>query len=254
MDIRYDKWYSTALGREMEIKSYGHAGKCVLYIPCQDGRFYDFENFGMLDAWRPFIEAGQAMVFAVDTIDTETWSYKNGNPYWRIRRHEDWVRYLCEEVVPYMHAKCDNRGAQSDGVMVFGASLGATHAANLYFRFPDLFDTVLALSGLYDAAYGFDGYMDEKVYLNSPINYIPNMAPDHPYLEKYRRNRAVFCVGQGPWEIPESTRALERALRDKGIPAMVDYWGHDVQHDWCWWFKQVEYFVPQLLEKKEEST
>ena len=43
-------------------------------------------------------------------------------------------------------------------------------------------------------------------------------------------------------------------LDEKGIPAMVDYWGHDVQHDWCWWFKQVEYFVPQLLEKKEEST
>ena len=53
MEIRYDKWYSPALGRDMEIKTYGRGGKPVLYIPCQDGRFYDFENFGMLDAWRP---------------------------------------------------------------------------------------------------------------------------------------------------------------------------------------------------------
>ena len=52
--------------------------------------------------------------------------------------------------------------------MVFGCSLGATHAANLFFRRPDLFDRVLALSGIYDASYGFDGYMDEGVYLNSP--------------------------------------------------------------------------------------
>ena len=62
MEIRYDKWYSPALGRDMEIKTYGRGGKPVLYIPCQDGRFYDFENFGMLDAWRPFLDAGQVTV------------------------------------------------------------------------------------------------------------------------------------------------------------------------------------------------
>ena len=249
MEIRYDKWHSPSLGRDMEIKTYGRGGKPVLYIPCQDGRFYDFENFGMLDAWRPFLEAGQATVFSVDTLDTETWSYKNGNPYWRIRRHEDWMRYLTEEVVPFIRMICREYGWKTNpGVMAFGSSLGATHAANLYFRFPDLFDEVLALSGIYDASYGFDGYMDEKVYLNSPLNYLPNMAPDHPFMEKYRRNRAVFCVGQGPWEIPESTRELDRVLKEKGIPATVDYWGYDVQHDWSWWFKQVAYFVPKLLE------
>ena len=248
METYYEKWYSPALGREMELKVYGRGGKPVLYIPCQDGRFYDFENFGMLDAWRPYLEDGKATVFSVDTLDFETWSYKNGNPYWRIRRHEDWMRYLTEEVVPFIRMRCHEFGWQTvPGVLVFGSSLGATHAANLYFRFPDLFDQVLALSGIYDAAYGFDGYMDEKVYLNSPLHYLPNMPADHAYMEKYRRNKAVFCVGQGPWEIPESTRALERVLREKGIPATVDYWGYDVQHDWCWWFKQVEYFVPKLL-------
>ena len=144
MKINYIKKYSAALGREMEIKSYGHGGKCVLYIPCQDGRFYDFENFGMLDAWRPFIEAGQAMVFAVDTIDTETWSYKNGNPYWRIRRHEEWMRYLSGEVVPYIREVCRGYGWQSDpGILAFGCSLGAMHAANLYFHYPEAFESCL---------------------------------------------------------------------------------------------------------------
>ena len=149
MEIRYDKWYSPALGRDMEIKTYGRGGKPVLYIPCQDGRFYDFENFGMLDAWRPFLDAGQATVFSVDTLDTETWSYKNGNPYWRIRRHEDWMRYLTDEVVPFIRMICREYGWKTNpGVMAFGASLGATHAANLYFRFPDTFDELLALSGI----------------------------------------------------------------------------------------------------------
>ena len=88
MEMEYCKWYSPALDREMEVKFYGHAGKPVLYIPCQNGRFYDFENFGMTGAWSRFLESGQAMVCAVDTIDAETWSDRDRDPADRIRRYE----------------------------------------------------------------------------------------------------------------------------------------------------------------------
>ena len=248
MDTHYEKWYSPSLGREMELKVYGRGGKPVLYIPCQDGRFYDFENFKMTDTWAPFIESGQATVFSVDTMDKETWSDKTGDPYRRICRHEEWVSYLTNEVVPYIRSFSRGYGWQVDpGIMTFGCSLGATHAVNLYFRFPRLFDEVLALSGVYDIAYGFDGYMDDMVYLNAPVLYLANMPSDHPYMDLYRRNRAVICVGQGPWEMPDDTRTLHRILVEKGIPAWVDYWGYDVNHDWPWWYKQAAYFVPQLL-------
>lgn len=40
MQTYYTKWYSPSVGREMEIKVYGHAGRPVLFIPCQDGRFF----------------------------------------------------------------------------------------------------------------------------------------------------------------------------------------------------------------------
>ena len=45
METQYFKAYSPALGRDMECKVYGHAGRPVLFIPCQDGRFFDFENY-----------------------------------------------------------------------------------------------------------------------------------------------------------------------------------------------------------------
>lgn len=253
MEIRYDKWYSDSLGREMELKTYGERGKPVLCIPCQNGRFYDFENFKMLDAWAPFIEQGKVWVITVDTIDSETWSDKNGNPYLRIRRHEAWVQYLLREVVPYIHSLQKARHQAESGIMAFGCSLGATHATNLYFRFPETFDMLLALSGIYDASYGFDGYMDEPVYLNSPLHYLPNMSLSHPYMELYRKNKAVICVGQGSWELPDSTRRLKDILEQKGIPAWVDLWGFDVTHDWPWWFKQVAYFVPKFFEDEEEA-
>ena len=100
MEMQYFKEYSPELGRDMECKLYGHAGRPVLYIPCQDGRFFDFENFHMTDTLAPWIESGQIMVLSIDTMDQETWSDAQGNPYWRIRRYEQWLRYITRDVAP----------------------------------------------------------------------------------------------------------------------------------------------------------
>lgn len=53
MKTEYKKEYAAMLGRDVEYKIYGHAGKPVLFIPCMGGRFYDFENFHMTDTWAP---------------------------------------------------------------------------------------------------------------------------------------------------------------------------------------------------------
>ena len=248
METHYFKEYSPALGRDMECKVYGHSGRPVLFIPCQDGRFFDFENFHMTDTWSPWIESGQAMVVSIDTLDRETWSNKEGDPYWRIRRHEQWIRYITGEVAPGILALARERCGWEGGITAFGCSLGATHAVNLYFRFPDLFTGLLALSGIYTAEYGFGGYMDELVYTNSPVHCLANLPAGHPYIEKYNRNRGVICVGQGAWEMPETTRRLAEIFREKDIHTWVDFWGYDVNHDWPWWHRQVAYFVPKLLE------
>ncbi len=199
METQYFKEYSQCLGRDMECKVYGHAGRPVLFIPCQDGRFFDFENFNMTSTWAPWIESGQVMVFSIDTIDAETWSNKGGDPYWRARRYEQWINYITEEMVPFMRAMVNERNGWDGypGVIVFGCSLGATHAVNLYFRRPDLFDGLLALSGIYDANYGFDGYMDDVVYNNSPVHYLANMPKEHYYIDMYNRNKGIICCGQG---------------------------------------------------------
>ena len=252
MEMNDYKSYSPALGCDMECKVYGHKGRPVLFIPCQDGRFYDFENFHMTDTWAPWIESGKVMVFAIDTVDQETWSDTKGDPYWRIRRYEQWLDYITDELVPFMRNMVNDRNGWSGypGIMVFGCSLGATHGANLYFRRPDLFDRLLALSGLYSTEYGFGSYMDEVVYRNSPIRYLGDMPEDHPFIQLYNLKKAVICVGQGPWELPESTRQLDRILKAKKIDAWVDYWGYDCSHDWYWWYKQVEYFLPYLLNEE----
>ena len=248
MQTYYTKWYSPSVGRDMEIKVYGHGGRPVLFIPCQDGRFYDFENYKMTDAWAPWIESGQCMVFAIDTLDKETYSAK-GDAYWRIRRHEAWFAYITNEVVPFIRSLTNERNGWEGypGVIAFGCSLGATHAANLFFRRPDLFDGLLALSGIYTSDYGFHGYMNEDVYRNSPVDYLAGMPKDHPFIEQYNRHKGVIVVGQGPWEIPASTFRLKDICEEKGINVRFDIWGYDVKHDWDWWYKQVAVHVPHVL-------
>ena len=123
----------------------------------------------------------------------------------------------------------------------------APPAVNLYLRRPDIFCGCLALSGIYTAHYGFGDYMDELVYMNSPVDYMKNFPEDHPYMQLFRSQKAVICCGQGDWEQPDTTWLLKRIFEAKHIPIWVDLWGHDVNHDWNWWYKQVAYYMPYIL-------
>jgi esterase/lipase superfamily enzyme len=249
MEIRYFKHWSSHLNREMEFKVYGHAGKPVLFIPCQSGRFFDFENLKMLDHWAPFIESGSCTVYAADCIDDEAWAALGADNRWRIENHENWFRYITLELVPYIKHLSGERNGYDQGILTFGCSMGAMHAANLYYRRPDLFDSMFAISGLYDSQDFFGGYMDDLVYNNCPVNYLANMPADHPYMALYNRQKSLIVVGQGNWEGPllESTRRLDTLCAQKGIHTRFEYWGYDVAHDWPWWFKMVAHYVPQLL-------
>lgn len=245
MHTEYHKEYSPRLGRDMEFKVYGHGGKPVLAYPCQNGRFFDWEGFGMLDTLGDYLESGRLQLFTADTIDSETVSAKGQDPYGRVRRHEAWFGYITEELVPRIR---EINGTGQD-LLVTGFSMGAYHAGNTFFRRPDIFDSVIALSGLYDTEDMYGGYMDEVVYANDPCASIANMPADHPYIDLYNRRKIVICVGQGAWEdqLLAGTRRLDEVLRRKGIHAWVDYWGYDVNHDWPWWKKQIRYFLPYVL-------
>ncbi len=245
MITRYFREYSLELNRDMEYKVYGERGRLCVAMPSQDGRFYDFENFGMVETVRGWIEDGQIMLACPDGIDGESWSDKYGDPRRRIEMQERYFRYITRELEPRVR----NHGDTWGKAIVTGCSLGALHAGILFFRRPDLFDTLIALSGTYNAQEMFPGYMDDLIYDNSPYHFLQNMPADHPYMNLYRQSSIILCVGQGAWEdeMLAGTRAIESVLRQKGIPAWVDYWGYDVNHDWCWWRKQLPYFISTIL-------
>jgi len=249
MKVEYFNEYSPNLGRNMEIKVYGHGGKPFLVFPSQCGRFYEYEGFGMIDAVSSFIEEGRAQFFCVDGLDWETMI----NPGWprdRILRHEAYVRYVTDEVVPWAMDlnEMGSNGYRAGGMFTTGCSMGALHAANFFFRRPDIFDGVVALSGLYTMRSFFGDATDDEIYFNSTLEYLPNVHDEYT-LSLYRRAQIVICCGQGDWESEciHDTYELQQILERKNIPAWVDYWGYDVPHDWPSWRRQMPYFMSQLV-------
>jgi esterase/lipase superfamily enzyme len=244
MKIEYHKWYSPNLGHEIELKSYGYYGKPMLVFPAQGGRFYEYEDFGMIAAVSGFIESGRIKVFTVDSIDNQSWANWGIHPADRARRHEDYDRYIVGEVIPFIHQH--NNGAEQ-GVIASGCSMGGYHSANFYFRHPDLFDTMITISGLFQLRMFVGDYSDDLVYFNSPLYYLPNME-DPWYLERYRRGKIIVGVGQGAWEdaMLADAHALKHILESKNIPHWIDFWGYDVNHDWPWWRQMMPYFLDKL--------
>lgn len=242
MTTEYIKRYSRRLGRDMEYKTYGTEGRPVLVLPSQDGRFFDYEDFGMTDVLSPLINAGRIRLICADSIDAETWSDAGGDEHRRIELHERWFRYITDELLPEV------RRHEGETFIITGCSMGGYHAGNFFFRRPELFETLIALSGLYNADYFFPRYHDPLIYDNSPLDFLASMPDSHPYWDAYRQRRIIMCVGQGDWEddLLASTRRMDGLLYRHNVPAWIDYWGHDVAHDWAWWRRQIIYFMSKI--------
>ena len=242
MNVEYHHWWSENLSQHMELKVYGHAGKAVVVFPASGGRFYQYEDFGMVEACRSFIDEGKIKLFTVDSVDQQSWLNLGTLPSERAWRHNEFDRYVVAEVVPFIR----NHGSSTAKFVATGCSLGAYHAANFFFRHPDVFDALIALSGLYSLNFSVGDYMNDDVYYNSPLSYLSNLE-DPRYLDQYRQSKIIICSGQGAWENgQEDAHAIKRILESKNVPCWVDFWGYDVNHDWPWWQKQMPYYLGHL--------
>jgi esterase/lipase superfamily enzyme len=247
MHTEEHRWHSPHLNREMALKVYGHWGKPLIVFPCSRGRYFDYEGMGMIAAISDFIEGGRVKLFCVDSIDAQSWYDFSISPAERNDRHEAYDRYITTEVVPFIRSHCRQSAVRP---MANGCSMGAFHAVNFFLKHPDLFGGTIALSGLYRldrAEFGLTGGDIPAVYFNSPLNYLSGLD-DLWYLEQLRRSTIIVCVGQGSWEeeAVADTRHLQHLLAEKSIPAWIDFWGFDVNHDWPWWYRQMNYFLASL--------
>jgi esterase/lipase superfamily enzyme len=222
----------------MPVCVYGHYGFAVLMFPTAAADFLEYERFELINAISPLINEGKIKVFSINSINSESWLNNHMHPYDKGVRHQTFNDYVVEEVVPFIHDNC--KGLVP--IITTGASVGALHSANLFFRRPDIFSGTIAMSGIYDLQYYTRGYFDDNVFYNSPVHYLPGWNDEY-MLNKMRDGKIVIASGQGPYEDPGASIHLSGILNQKGIQHWLDLWGHDMRHDWPTWREMLPYFL-----------
>lgn len=233
-------WTSPRLGLEMPIVRYGNWGRPLLVLPTAQADFLENERFFLIKSIEPLIRQGRVTVFSIDSINRYAWMNREVPIPEKARRQAMYSAYVEQEVIPHIRRSVQDWNAR---IMITGASFGAFHAANLFFRRPDAFDTLIAMSGFYDLGGMYlKGYMDDNVYFNNPGSYVPNFH-DRNYLELLTHNRIHLLSGQGDYELPEASRRFSGMLWNKGIWNNLDLWGHDMKHDWPTWRAMLPYYL-----------
>ena len=226
---------------------YGHYGRPVLVFPAEDGRAWDFEDRGMLDAVGWLVESGRVKLYCVDSFDAATWSDTSVPVEERARRHDGYEAWVLERVLPWVDGDC---GGARQELVTLGVSLGAFHAVNIALRHADRFPLAIGLSGNYDpAAWRGWGERGDAAYFHNPTDYVAHLGGEH--LDWLRSQLSLLLVcGQGMWEDTTgslaSTRHLAHLLGEKGIRHELDLWGHDVPHDWPSWQRQLAHHLPRF--------
>jgi esterase/lipase superfamily enzyme len=232
-------WHSPALNKHMEIAVYGHYGFALLLFPTAAADYLEYERFHLMNTIEGIVNSGKCKVFSINSINSEAWLNRDMYPPHKSIRHGQYNNYILTEVVPFIYNHC--KGPVP--IITAGASLGAYHAANTFFRRPDIFKGTIAMSGVYDLKEYSDGYYDDHVYFNSPTDYLPN-SNDENYLKQMRNNNGVILAsGSGDYEDPDASRRLSGILHSKGVPHQLEIWGHDMTHDWPTWRKMLPYFL-----------
>ncbi len=241
MQREIHKWNSENLQKGMEVAVYGYYGYALLMFPTAGADYLEYERFYLIDSISEYINNGTLKVFSINSINNETWMNKDLEPSEKAKQHDRYNKYVIDEVVPFIIEHC--RGEVP--ILTSGASLGAYNAANTFFRRPDLFAGLIAMSGIYDLKYYSDGYFDDICYYNSPVDYLPGLT-DEKILSSIRKKNIIIASGRGAYEDPGASQQLSDILHSKDIPHWFDLWGEDMAHDWPTWRQMLPYFLDNI--------
>ena len=241
MNREYKKWFSPALGKEMEILVFGHAGAAVLFFPTRTAHFYDYENWRIVDAIKDKIEQGLLQLYCVDSADAESF-YSGLHPADKIKKHLKYEEYILNEVLPFIKKKNN-----TDCIISAGCSLGGYHAINIAFKYPQFFAKAVGMSARYDLTLSspsfpnlLSGYFDENIYFNMPSMYIPNLS-DGEVLDNLRKLTIHLVIGK---EDPflENNLHLSSSLADKNVHHDLSVWNEEA-HRPRYWRQMVQMYL-----------
>jgi len=235
MNRQYHRWHSPALNRDMELLVFGHGGARVLVFPTSLGKYFEWEDRGMIDVLAHEINNGWFQLFCVDSVDAESWYDKRKHPAERAWRHMQYERYILDEVLPLTW-----QVNQTPYLIATGASFGAYHAVNLAFRHPQAVNRVVAMSGMYDIKTLTGGFEDHNIYQNDPSHYMVNLS-DPGHLAAIQRQNIILATGKDDPH-RKNNEHLSGVLWSKGIWHAFRLW-EGWSHDWPYWRQMIRLYI-----------
>lgn len=215
----------------MEMLVFGEQGFPVILFPTSMGRYYENKDRGLIAAASWFINNGMVKIYCPDSIDALSWYNKDVAPAIRAYNHNCYDQLILNEVL--------GRTAEETGhnrVIVAGCSFGGYHAANFAFRHPDRVAYLFSMSGAFDIRPRTEGYYDDNVYFNNPVDYLPNNHD--PFLWQMG-----IVLGAADNDICRSqNEQLSHLLTGKGIPHWLDI-RPNATHDWPLWKEMFPHYL-----------
>lgn len=233
MNREYHRGYSHELQRDTDMLVFGNGGMPLIVFPTSMGKFFEYEDRGMIGAVARKIDSGELQVFCPDGFDNESWYNKGAHPRYRVLRHLQYERYILHELIPYIRSR-----NWSPQLALTGCSFGGYHAVNFALKHPDIVTHCISMSGAFDIHQFLDGYYDDDCYFNNPPDFLQSMNDDW-FLSRYRQMKIVLAAGEWDMCLDENVR-LSNLLNAKAVPNWLDIWGDHTQHDWPWWKKMAE--------------
>lgn len=228
------KWYSPNLHKEMETLVFGHAGHPLILFPTSMGRYYENKDFKLIDSVANFINEGKIKIYCPDSVDALSWYNKNVHPADRVKNHIAYDKYLLEELLPLAKNETGHRK-----VITAGCSFGGYHAANFGFRHPWAVSHIFSMSGAFDITGQLDGFYNDDVYFNNPVDFLPNNI--NPELWELK-----IVLGTSDRDICRAdNERLSGILQEKGMNHWLDM-RQNADHDWPIWRDMFAEYIYQL--------
>lgn len=228
------KWYSPNLNKDMETLVFGHGGFPIILFPTSMGRYYENKDFKLIQSVENFINEGKIKIYCPDSIDAMSWYNKNIHPAERVKNHIWYDKFLLEELLPLAKNETGR-----DKVVTAGCSFGGYHAVNFAFRHPWAVSHIFSLSGAFDIRGQLDGFYNDDVYFNNPVDYLPNNI--NPELWDLK-----IVLGTSDRDICRADNEnLSGILHQKGIKHWLDI-RPNADHDWPIWRDMFPEYIYQL--------
>ena len=216
---------------DIEMLVYGDRGYPVILFPTSMGRYYENKDFKLIDSVAWFVNEGLVKIYCIDSIDRLSWYNKGVHPAERVKNHIHYDNMLYHELAPWaMHETGVGK------VCVAGCSFGGYHAANFAFKHPDRVSHMYSMSGAFDIKDQLDGFYNDDVYFNNPMDFVQNVSDPAIWQMK-------IILGTSDWDIcKDSNLHFSGILKSKNINHWLDI-RPNAEHDWPIWREMFPHYL-----------